>query len=383
VRKILHVIPAIAPRYGGPSAAIVGMCRALRDAGTAVTIATTDADGPYRLPAAIGSVQPWAGIDTIMFPRRLGEGVKWSPALASWLMRQVAAFDAVHVHAVFSHSSLAAGRACRRRSVPYIVRPLGTLDPWSVRRKGTQKRVLLSLGGRAMLAGASAMHYTSAEEQRLAESTFPYLGRGAVVPLGLDDVYFRCPDRGPAGCHATGPPYVLTLSRLDAKKGIDILIKSFRALETERAAAGWRLVIAGSGDAATEQRLRALAQGARSIEFAGWVDGDAKRRLLAGAGLFVLPSSQENFGIALLEALALGVPAVITPGVNLAADVAGAGAGWIAERRLESLAAAMRHAIGDEDERRRRGQAARTFAASFTWPAVAARLNDLYASVSH
>ena len=156
----LHVIPSIAPRYGGPSSAVVGMSNALQHAGVAVQIATTDADGPTRLRVPHGTSVEWAGVPTVFFPRQWSESFKYSRPLAGWLTDHVAGFDVVHIHAVFSHACLAAASACRRRRVPYIVRPLGTLDPWSLQQKTVKKQVLWHFGVRSMLnrSGRHPLH---------------------------------------------------------------------------------------------------------------------------------------------------------------------------------------------------------------------------------
>src|SRR3972149_4552075 len=110
-RRVLHVIPAIASRYGGPSAAVIGMCRALSDQGVETVLATTDADGPGRLAVPIGRVTHDAGVPVIFFRRHGSDAYKWARGLSGWLDAHVREFDLVHVHAVFSHASLAAGRA--------------------------------------------------------------------------------------------------------------------------------------------------------------------------------------------------------------------------------------------------------------------------------
>ena len=110
--KILHVIPAIAPRYGGPSQAIIEMCWALQREGTEVLIATTDADGECRLAVGTETQTVYRSVPTVFFRRQLSEAFKYSHYLACWLDKNVDSFDVVHIHAVFSHSSIAAARAC-------------------------------------------------------------------------------------------------------------------------------------------------------------------------------------------------------------------------------------------------------------------------------
>ncbi len=378
--NVLHVVPAVAPRYGGPSVAATGMCAALEKAGARVLLATSDADGPGRLAVPHGCETRYESVRSVVFPRVFSESFKWAPALGRWLRANVASFDVVHVHAVFSYACLAGGRACRTAGRPYIVRPLGSLDPWSLRRHPGRKRVLLSLGVRRLLSRAAALHYTSGEEQRLAERAVTGLPAGVVVPLGVEDDLFESgdADRDPAAA-----PYVLSLSRLDPKKGIEALIESFHTL----ARAGeqrWRLVVAGDGPAQYAARLRQLAESGPAcdrIELPGWVAGRERLSLFRGASLYVLPSLQENFGISVVEAMACGVPVLVSPGVNLASELDAAGAGWVAGSEPSALTSTLHAALSNAGERIRRGGNARAFAARFRWPAVAGQLLALYEDV--
>jgi glycosyltransferase involved in cell wall biosynthesis len=374
--RVLHVVPALAERYGGPSAATVGMCRALREAGVDVVIATTDADGGSRLDVPIETLTRWQGVPTVFFARARSEAFKWSPALARWLRRHVGEFDVVHAHAVFSHSTVAAGRACRAAGVPYLVRPLGTLDPWSLGRHAYRKRLLLALGLRAVLARAAALHYTTAEEHRLAERALPTLPRGVVVPLGLDAMWFDAP-------RVERRNQLVVMSRLDPKKGIDVAIRAFQASAVAREG-GWRLVIAGAGEAAYEGHLRRLAGDAAvrdRVTFTGWLQGEHRVELLSRSRLFLLPSHQENFGIAVVEAMACGTPVLVSPGVNLADEILAAGAGWVAGNALAPFSAAVDAALADPAELERRGGRARELAQAYRWPAVSAALETVYADV--
>jgi glycosyltransferase involved in cell wall biosynthesis len=354
------------------------MCRALRESGTTTLIAATDADGSGRLPVKTGEVQTHEGVPVIFFRRLASESFKWSVELAQWLRAHVADFDLVHVHAVFSHSSLAAGRACRARRIPYLVRPLGTLDPWSLGRHRMRKAILFRLGVNRLLAGADAIHYTSDEEQRLVEQQLSWLPPGAVVPLGVDDDLFA-----PNGrlIPVNEGRRLLVLSRLDVKKGIDLVIKAFHMLAADERSRGWTLVIAGDGDPAYVAHLQTLAQSGEArgrITFRGWVSGDERMALLRSASLFVLPSHQENFGIAIIEAMACNTPVVVSDGVNLAADIAKASAGWITERESGALRETLGAAMADRAELQRRGRSARQLAERYRWPHVCGRLLALY-----
>src|SRR6266568_8899384 len=153
--KVLHVIPSVSERSGGPGQAIIPMCRSLQEQGVEVLIATTDAG----LNEAITLRAPGShkGIPTIFFPLQWGQSFKYSRPLAIWLDQNVKAFDVVHIHAVFNHACTAAARACRKHGVPYVVRPLGTLHPWSMKQKSLRKKVFLYVGVRRMLTGAAAI----------------------------------------------------------------------------------------------------------------------------------------------------------------------------------------------------------------------------------
>jgi glycosyltransferase involved in cell wall biosynthesis len=376
--KVLHVIPALAPRYGGPSVTVVRTSRALRGHGIDPLIASTDADGPGRLEVPLGVETTFEGEPAIFFRRVLSESYKYSPDLASWLATSVSRFDCVHIHAVFSHSSLAAGRASRAAAVPYVLRPLGSFDPWALRRKSLPKAALWHAGVGRLVRGAAALHCTTDDERRLAEASLGALSY-VVIPPGLDD-------EEPAAAAADDEErqadrYVLALSRLHPVKGLELLIECFLDAAADDAAASWRLVIAGDGDAAYVDRLRAIGRrhpaGSRVV-FAGWLDGAAKVRVLRGASLFALPSHQESFGLSALEALSHGVPVILTEGVNLAPAVAAAEAGWVVPRDRVALAAVLIEAMRSPAERSRRGAQGRVLSEKYRWSSVAGQLADLY-----
>jgi glycosyltransferase involved in cell wall biosynthesis len=376
-RRILHVVPAVAARYGGPSVAVLGMSKALIARGEHSLIVTTNADGPnQQLPIATGTPAEIDGVPVMAFARQASESLKWSRPLAAWLRQHAKDFDLAHVHAVFSHSSVAAASACRAAGVPYIVRPLGTLDPWSMRRHAWRKQLMMATGVRRMLAGASALHYTTSEERRLVEQAFPFVAPGVVVPLAVDEAFFSMPD--PTGDR---PGTVLFLGRLDAKKGVELLIAAFQQIAAVADASAWRLVIAGDGDreyVAGLRRLAAAGPAQDRIVFHGWATGATRLELFGQASIFVLPSHQENFGISIVEAMASGVAVVVTPGVNLARDIEAHEAGWVVDAAVPALAATLQRAMVNTGERARRGVAARRFATRFRWPAVVDMLVAMY-----
>lgn len=302
------------------------MARALSAQGVEIEIATTDDDGPGRRYDAKSNPLPALdGLRVHFFPKQT-EFYKVSLPLRNWLRANAGAFDVLHIHGVFSHACLAAAGAARRRRRPYIVRPLGVLNRWGMEnRRRWLKDASFRLLDRPMLDHAAAIHYTSDEELREA-ARLRLRPRPVVIPLGLEADAFA-PLPSPEAFHAKfpltrGKRVLLFMSRLHAKKGVEPLLEAFGRIKPTFE--NMHLVLAGDGDAAYVGSLRKKAQELdldSQITWAGFLDGEMKRAAFAAAELFVLPSYSENFGIALLEALAAGLPCVTTPEVALARDM--------------------------------------------------------------
>ena len=383
--RSLHVIPAVAERYGGPSRAIVDMCRALLARGVQICVATTDADGARRLSVPLEKAIDHQGVETIFFSRQYSEAFKYSRPLARWLRSSAQAFDVVHIHAVFSHASLAAARSARGAGVPYIVRPLGSLAPWAMRHKPWRKRVLWQFGVRSMLRDAAAIHCTSmAEERQIVSLLGP--SKTAVVPLGVDWQPSRVSNaNGDARIADTWRPYVLALGRLHPVKGLDLLIRAFLEVVRRRDCCDWRLVIAGDGDPGYVDQLKRLAAergGNGRVIFPGWLQGQAKEIALQQAGFVAVPSHQESFGLTVFEALGQGVPVVVSRNIDIADLISEAGAGWVCDLEEQALAASLQEAIIGSGERIERGHRGRMLVEStYAWPIVAGQLEKLYRDV--
>ena len=402
--KVLHVIPSVSERSGGPGHAIIPMCRSLQEQGTEVLIATTDhgVDGKVsssefqvsssEMPTRNSKLETqnyYKGVPTVFFPLQWGQSFKYSKPLAAWLDANVRAFDVVHIHAVFNHACIAAASACRRHRVPYVVRPLGTLDPWSMNQKSLRKFLFWQVAGKRMLTGAAAVHYTAHAEQVAAEESLG-LNHGRVIPLGVDTQLPSEVNGAEILAHKlpalSGRPYVLVLSRLHPKKGLDVFVDAFVSLVRKQGFEEWRLVLAGEGPEdyveVLKQKVAGHAAGDK-IFFAGWLEGDAKDVFLRHASLLALPSYHENFGLCVMEAMAAGVPVLVSPHVNLAAEIEAAGAGWIAPVEQSAIEAALDEALAAAGERLKRGQAGKNLSLEFSSERVAARLNEMYCGVSN
>ncbi|MEW6367903.1 MAG: glycosyltransferase [Acidobacteriota bacterium] len=372
--KVLHVIPALAPRYGGPSMAAMEMVAALRELDVDAMIATTDADGRSRLSVPIAVETVYRGVPAIFFRRNWNEPFGYSSGLAAWLTREVQRFDIVHVHAIFSHPCIAAARACRNASIPFIVRPLGALDPWSLRRRKLAKKVLWAFGVFAMLRDAAVIHYTTEAEKRLAEERLK-LRNGIVIPIGIRLEEYQT--RREPGEEQKWKPYVLVLSRLHPKKGLDVLIPAFLRATCDPSFNHWKLVLAGDGCAGHVEQLRRLAGGSGRVLFPGWLMDDQKIAAIQNAECLALPSRQENFGLCVLEAMACSVPVLVTPEVNLSQMVSEFLLGWACKLDEGGLEYELKHIMSSND-RQLRGSRGKRLAEGYSRSVCTSRLVSTY-----
>jgi glycosyltransferase involved in cell wall biosynthesis len=378
--------------------ALPAMARALAARGIQVDVATTDDDGPGRrlkdMPQGVPVEQE--GFRVLYFPKQT-EFYKVSIPLLNWLCRNVTKYDVVHVHAVFSFSTLAAGWACWLRRVPYIVRPLGVLNAWGMNnRRRWIKTLSFRLLDKQLLDHASAIHYTSAQEADEA-ARLGLRARPVVIPLGMDLGPFSSlpsPELFTARFPETaGRPIILFLSRLDPKKNVELLLEAMARLGSEESnlirpnptESAPLLVIAGSGAPVyvAELKARALALGLeKEVIWVGHLDGDMKLAALAAATVYVLPSHSENFGVALLEALAAGSPCVSTPGVALAVEAANEEAVLLSEADPQKLAEMLKRLLSNPSERHALGVAAAQMAQTkYSSAAASESLDSLYASI--
>jgi glycosyltransferase involved in cell wall biosynthesis len=378
VRKILHVIPSVGPQRGGPSVLMRTLARALSQAGMEVHVATTDDNGPGRLRVPLGVPQQEDGATFWYFPRQT-RFYTFSWPLTRWLARHVREFDLVHIHALFSYAALPAALLARRAGVPYIVRPLGTLNRWGIEnRRPWLKKLSFRLLESRILASAAGIHYTSEQELveagELGVSAHPIVIPNAVeLPVG--QASWPVPS---AGCRV-----ILFLSRIDRKKGLDLLLEAFVRVRSRCPDA--LLVLAGTGDPTWVTALKSTADRlgiAADVIWAGFLSGDDKWAALTSADVFVLPSYSENFGIALVEALACGCPVVLSDQVGIHREITRAEAGLVTPCRVEELATAILNVLTDAALRRRMSEnGVRLARQQFSLEAVSRQLAAAYAAV--
>jgi glycosyltransferase involved in cell wall biosynthesis len=381
--KVLHVIPSIAFVRGGPSVVVRTMARYLVQRGLEVDIATTDDNGRERLLVDQQLPLREDGVVYWIFPRQT-RFYQMSIPLTRWLRKHVCEYDLVHIHALFSYASVASAFFAKSAGVPYVVRPLGTLNQWGMRnRHRFLKKMSFRLIESHILRGAARVQFTS--EQEALEARLLSIDHNPIVIANPVEPSLLGVTRG--GFRAAHPELdnrtiVLFLSRLDTKKGLDLLLPAFaRVLRNHQDAI---LIIAGDGDATFVADLKEQARqlGIDSgIIWAGFLRGEAKDLVLADADVFVLPSYSENFGVAVVEAMGAGIPVIVSDQVGIHREVSGAEAGLVVQCVREQLEIALIKMITDRQLRTKMGRNARELACQFAPEIVTDQLMETYAGI--
>lgn len=329
MKKILHVVSSVDPALGGVAESIRSRGVKLVEMGHTVEVVSLDD------PAA-----PFvANYPLKLHP--LGHGCtawQYHTGLVPWLRAHAERFDAVVVDGLWQFHGLAARTVLAGSSVPYYVFTHGMLDPWFNRTyplKCLKKWLFWPWADYRVLRDARAVLFTCEEEKLLARQSFwLYRANERLAPLGTTEP----PAHGAAlaeGFRQTHPqlrgqPFFLFLGRLHPKKGCDLLLGAFA--QVAHAHPAQQLVMAGPSEASYLAALQAQAKALgieHRVHWTGMLKGDAKWGALYACDAFVLPSHQENFGIAVVEALACAKPVLISDKVNIWREIAQDGCGLI------------------------------------------------------
>jgi glycosyltransferase involved in cell wall biosynthesis len=305
----------------------------------------------------------------------------WSRRFLRACREEARRADVVHDHGVWLFTNWSSCWSARAAGKPLIRSPRGMLSRWSLARRHWRKQLLWSLVERRLLERADVLHVTGAQEAEEIR-TLGMGGRLEVIPNGIDtegEYSAASVERARAASRLTsdGTRRILFLSRIHAKKGLDILQDAWAALPPDLAAV---LEIAGSGDAAEVARIERWVrqQPGPPARYLGPVDGEGKVRLLASAWAFALPSHSENYGMAIAEALACGTP-VVTSTQTPWGDVETEDCGRVVELRVAAVAEALREllALGPAEHGRMRIRARRLIERRHSLRATGARFEAL------
>lgn len=339
---LLQLSPSYLPalHYGGPTLSVSRLCSALQAAGQSVAVITTTANGAQELAVAQGQAIAVAGVDCWYYPRWTKDHSHFSPALLWAFWRRLPQASVVHIHSWWNLVVMPAVFLCRLRGIKPVLSPRGMLSPYTLR--SPMKRLFHRWIGRWLLRG-TILHATS--DQEAAEAL-------AVVPGWQYFVLPNIIELAPAGKCSPSPASavfrLIFLSRVHPKKGLEQLFSVLPQLNFP-----WHLQIIGQGETAYLEQLQQQLQQlglAEKVSWLGWREGDEKFQLLAEADLFVLPSQNENFANAALEALSAGTPVLLSAQVGLSAYVREQTLGWIYDGTEAGLLQALHTAQAEKDQ---------------------------------
>jgi glycosyltransferase involved in cell wall biosynthesis len=378
--RIVFLTTSLSRSSGGPFLSVSGLAEAVaKDGGVNVSVV-----GAYANPSLWNEDQlQWSG--TPIKAMAYG-GLRSVPPLRDELAATLAS-DAchdtnalVHLHGLWDAASLALALLRNRLECPLVVSPRGMLEPWALAQRGIKKTVALRLWQHRLLVEATILHATSQMEYE-GFRRLGFLNPVAIVPNGIR----LPPDAVPRG--GASPPSAtpglapsrrcVFLSRIHPKKGLPILLNAWSRLRPQ----GWTLEIAGAGDQTHERQVREIiaALGLEGVSLVGDLRGPDKWAFLATADLFILPTYSENFGIAVAEAMAVGVPVITTHGTPWQV-LEEQQMGWWVPVAEQALFSALQEAVSEPIPRlRARGERARRYVRdSFGWDSIGHRMRACY-----
>lgn len=386
--RILHIISDLDPKAGGPVSALVGLTAAQAKQGLDVTVISTF--HKVARPESVIQIETNGVLVHMIGPT--WQKLRWRWGMAALLRPFIKRADVIHIHAVWEEIQHQAAVVARELGKPYIIRPCGMLDPWSLAQNATQKKVYLSLRLKNDLDAATAIHCTSITEGDLL-APLSLAAPVVVEPNGITlDEFRTLPPRGTFRNdypQVGKRPMVLFLSRIHRKKGLDILLPAFAQTLIEfqkNAPDDLRpiLVIAGPDSDGYQAKLITETQRLGILEdvlFTGPLFGARKLAAYADADLFCLPSYQKSFENVVIESLAAGTPVLISDQVNISREIVAAGMGEAFPVDIQQCAAALTRWLLDADLRQKASVASREFAfRHYDWEKIAAAWTEQYQS---
>lgn len=330
--------------YGGPVKSISAMCEGLAILNQDVTVLTTNANGSQRLNVPLGKPIDIDGVKIIYYPINSGlpASYYYSPSLAKAIKQEIHKFDIVIIEGLFSYIVRSAVASCQKYQKPYIIPPRGQLLPWSLGQKRVKKYLYLKMVGYNYLNHAAAIHCTDQYELEILKH-LNIRSPLFVVGNGIDTNKYMGKERGifrnKYGIPADGR-VLLFLGRLHVKKRPDIALRTFANVFSVYPNAYF--FICGPDEQLLSHKLmqEAYQLGCSDRVFiTGLINGDQIPQVLADADLVVMPSElqSENFGMSAVEALAAGVPVLVSKGIPIGARIEHEGIGRIASTSVNEF----------------------------------------------
>lgn len=320
--NILFIVPSYKPAYvyGGPVVCIAKLAERLVQLGNTVTVYTTTANGKTELDVPLNEPVMMNGVKIKYFKRITGDHTHVSPALWNETWSTVKQYDAVHMHSWWNFLIMGASLICTMRGVKPVLSPHGMLCDYVFDSKNQFKKKLLHTMFGKFLLRKTHLHVSSHMEWNECLQVNRHWN-GAMI-YNLVDL--------PGGNYIkkqNGEFTISFLSRIDPKKGLDILLAALAKVKFP-----FRLQVAGSGDEAYVQQMKQTARNLGledKVDWVGWKNNEDKFTFLAGSDLFALTSHNENFAIVVIESLAVGTPVLVSEHVGLSRYVDENKLGWV------------------------------------------------------
>ena len=371
--RVIHISSYFAPAfvYGGPPRSILGLCQGLVSAGVDVEVLTTTANGDRELPQQAETPTSYAGVPVRYFPLGFPRRFFGVRGLERALQQELDSADLVHVHGIWNVPAWIAMRSCHKAEVPYVVSPRGMLEGGSMRHHRYRKMLGYHLLEKRGLRRAVFLHATSAVEHAALsalslEPEIVTLPNGVAPPETGTNTEFRSQYGLPAG-----RPLVVYLGRLHPTKRLDLLVAAFA--EARRELPELELVIAGRADGVEPSQI-----GGEGIHLLGQISEKDKWALLEETKLLVMCSDSESFGLSVVEALARGVPVVVTKTCPWEAVERHRLGFWV-EQRVPEIATAIVETLTDDAEAREMGARGRELVArDYQWSSIGTEMAGLY-----
>lgn len=366
--KFLVVIPYYKPAYiyGGATRCVSTLCEGLVKSGIQVTVLTSDANGPTRLDVVLRETVMVDGVEVIYYPlaKRSFGTFFYSPELIRESVKRVHEFDLVGLEVLWSSLAYPLSKACQKHHVPYVISAHGQLFPWSLRKSRLKKQIYWQLVGNNYINGAAALHCTDPVEAN-AVSQLGLHPPTFVVPNSLNTARFDVmPERGyyrqKLGISHEAK-VLLFLGRLLPLKRPDIVIDVLAQIRSHYPDV--HLILAGPDEDGMVGQLQqqALRLGCpKNVHLTGLLKSNEVLQVLADSDLLLMPTEiQENFGMAAAEAMAAGVPVLVSQGVPVGLWAEKAGAGRVLPCNVQAFTQAANELLADPDRMSMMGQRGR------------------------
>lgn len=394
--KILHTTFSIDPKMGGTTKVCMEIAVAMANRGHSVSIFSTDYlyDPADKASFQIQGLNIPENLQIKLFPVKIfARGLAFSWQMLVAMKKEIASYDIIHTHSLYLFHCLLSGYFCEKFKVPHIIMPHGSLDPFLYQRKRLRKWFIESFFQNRILAQASAINFTTTEEMELAKP-YTFGAPGIIIPNGLHlDEYANLPDKGHFRSkypETIGKKLILFFSRINFKKGLDILIPAF--IKLARQHPDYHLALVGPDDSnLVPGILQQLKQAGietdgenKRVTITGMLSGQDKLAVLNDADVFVLPSYSENFGIAVIEAMLCGLPVIISDKVNIWREVVADGAGIAGPGNADWFAENIEAILQDPQKCKSMGQAGiESVKKRYSWDQIASQLEKEYTSIIH